>query len=276
MLEYACILRNYLEYRQEYRGGVKYMIFEERANYILKKLEQNNLVKTNDLINEMGVSIDTIRRDLKKLEDEGKLTCIRGGACSSEEALQCSPFFGRQIVNEELKREAAKKAISLIHSGNVIALNAGTTNSILAEELLKLKKRITIVTNNLSALSILTSSEYIRIIVPGGAVDKEELALGGYNCVEEFSSYSFDICFLSINAFHPLHGFSDFRFSEIDIIKAMIKHSRQSVAIMDSSKFGKLSKKIFLSPKEIDLLITDNHLDITMQNQFQDADLQVI
>ena len=80
------------------------MLFEERANYILKKLEQENLVKTNDLVEEMNVSIDTIRRDLRKLEEEGKVTCIRGGACASEEALQYSPFFGRQIVNEDLKR----------------------------------------------------------------------------------------------------------------------------------------------------------------------------
>lgn len=71
------------------------MLFEERANYILKKLEQENLVKTNDLVEEMNVSIDTIRRDLRKLEEEGKVTCIRGGACASEEALQYSPFFGR-------------------------------------------------------------------------------------------------------------------------------------------------------------------------------------
>ena len=162
----------------------------------------------------MGVSIDTIRRDLKKLEEEGKLTCIRGGACSSEEELQYSPFFGRQIINEDLKREAAKKATSLIHSGNIIALNAGTTNSILAEELVKLKKQITVVTNNLSALSILTGSEYIQIVVPSGIVDKEELALYGCNCVEEISSYSFDLSFLAINAVHPIYGFSDFRFQD--------------------------------------------------------------
>lgn len=255
---------------------VKYMLFEERANYIMKKLEKENLVKTNDLVNEMGVSIDTIRRDLKKLEEERKLTCIRGGACSSEEALQCSSFFGRQIVNEDLKREAAKKAITLIHSGNVIALNAGTTNSILAEELLKLKKQITVVTNNLSVLSTLTASDYIQLVVPGGIVDKEELGLCGHNCVEEIASYSFDLSFLSINAFHPMHGFSDFRFQEIDIIKAMIKHSRQSVAIMDSHKFGKLSKKIFLSPKDIDLLVTDAHADSAMLNQIHETGLFVM
>lgn len=252
------------------------MLFEERANYILKKLEQDNLVKTNDLVTEMSVSIDTIRRDLKKLEEDGRLTCVRGGACSSEEILQCSPFFGRQIVNEELKREAAQKAISLLHTGNVIALNAGTTNSILAEELLKLKKQITVVTNNLSALSILTGSDYIQLIVPGGIVDKKELALSGYSCVEEISSYSFDLSFLAINAFHPLHGFSDFRFQEIDIIKAMIMHSKQSVAIMDSRKFGKMSKKIFLTSKDIDLLITDNSLDEATRFQLQESGLTVM
>ena len=252
------------------------MLYEERVSYIMKKLEHNSLIKTNDLVNEMDVSIDTIRRDLKKLEEDGRLTCIRGGACSSEVELQYSPFFGRQIVNEDLKREAAKKAISLIHSGNVLALNAGTTNSILAEELVKLKKQITVVTNNLSALSILTGSEYIQIIVPGGTVDKEELALCGCDCVEEISSYSFDLSFLSINAVHPIYGFSDFRFQEIDIIKAMIKHSKQSVALMDSHKFSKISKKIFLSPRDIDLLITDNNADNSMLRQMKEARLNVI
>lgn len=252
------------------------MLYEERVNYILKKLEHNSLVKTNDLVNEMGVSIDTIRRDLKKLEEEGKLTCIRGGACSSEEELQYSPFFGRQIINEDLKREAAKKATSLIHSGNIIALNAGTTNSILAEELVKLKKQITVVTNNLSALSILTGSEYIQIVVPSGIVDKEELALYGCNCVEEISSYSFDLSFLAINAVHPIYGFSDFRFQEMDIIKTMIKHSKRSVALMDSQKFGKISKKLFLSPREISLLITNNQIDYSLKNQFTEAGLCII
>lgn len=252
------------------------MLYEERVSYIMKKLEHNSLIKTNDLVNEMDVSIDTIRRDLKKLEEDGRLTCIRGGACSSEAELQYSPFFGRQIVNEDLKREAAKKAISLIHSGNVLALNAGTTNSILAEELVKLKKQITVVTNNLSALSILTGSEYIQIIVPGGTVDKEELALCGCDCVEEISSYSFDLSFLSINAVHPIYGFSDFRFQEIDIIKAMIKHSKQSVALMDSHKFSKLSKKIFLSPKEISLLITDNQIENSIKKQVIEAGLSIM
>ena len=98
----------------------------------------------------------------------------------------------------------------------------------------------------------------------------------GYNCVEEISSYSFDLSFLSINAFHPLYGFSDFRFNEIDIIKAMIKHSKQSVAIMDSHKFRKLSKKIFLSAKDIDLLITDDNMDNIMLNQIMETGLTVM
>ncbi len=251
------------------------MLFEERANYILKKLEQENLVKTNDLVEEMNVSIDTIRRDLRKLEEEGKVTCIRGGACASEEALQYSPFFGRQIVNEDLKREAAQKALSLIHSENIIALNAGTTNSILAEELLKLKKHITVVTNNLSVLSTLTASEYIDLIVPGGTVDKQELSLCGCGCVEELSTYSFDLSFLSINAFHPSYGFSDFRFQEIDIMKAMISHSKINIALMDTHKFNKVSKKIFMSPQEVDLLITDASLDDITRNQITESGLSI-
>lgn len=251
------------------------MLFEERADYILKKLEQCSLVKTNDLVNEMSVSIDTIRRDLHKLEKDGKLTCIRGGACASEEDLQYSHFFGRQIVNEDLKRDAAKKALSLIHSENIIALNAGTTNSILAEELLNLHKHITVVTNNLSVVSTLTASDSIDLIVPGGFVDKQELSIGGLGCIEELSSYSFDLCFLSINAFHPSYGFSDFRFQEISIMKAMAAHSKKTAAIMDTHKFNKLSKKIFMIPTDIDLLITDSTLDAQTKAQIQESGLCV-
>ncbi len=251
------------------------MLFEERADYILKKLEQGNLVKTNDLVKEMNVSIDTIRRDLHKLEKDGKLTCIRGGACASEDALQYSPFFGRQIVNEELKRDAARKALSLIHTENIIAINAGTTNSILAEELLNLKKHITVVTNNISVISTLTASDNIDIIVPGGSVDKQELSICGFSCVEELTSFSFDLCFLSINAFHPSYGFSDFRFQEIDIMKVMVAHSQKKVALMDTHKLSKLSKKIFLAPGDIDLLITDSSIDDATKAQINESGLNV-
>lgn len=252
------------------------MLFEERADYILKKLEQKSLVKTNDLVEEMHVSIDTIRRDLRKLEDEGKLTCIRGGACISEDALQFSPFFGRQIVNEKEKREAAKKALSLLHTENIIALNAGTTNAILAEEMLHLKKHITVVTNNLSVVSTLTASEYIDLIVPGGIVDKQELSLEGCSCVEEISTYAFDISFLSINAFHPDYGFSDFRFQEIEIMKAMSQHSRQTVALMDAHKFNKRSKKICMQTKNVDLLVTDSTLEEDVRAKILESGLDVI
>ncbi len=252
------------------------MLFEERADYILRKLEEKNLVKTNDLVEEMNVSIDTIRRDLKKLEEEGKLTCIRGGACASEDVLQYSPFFGRQIINEAQKREAAKKAVALIHSENIIALNAGTTNAVLAEELLHLKKHITVVTNNLSAISTLTASEYIDLIIPGGMIDKQELSIIGYNCVKELSSYSFDLSFLSINAFHLKYGFSDFRFQEIDIMNAMIQHSKKTVAVLDTHKFNKLSKKICIPTECVDLLITDSSLESDVREKIQEAGLEIM
>lgn len=252
------------------------MLFEERADYILKKLEQKSLVKTSDLVEEMKVSIDTIRRDLRRLEEEGKLTCIRGGACASEDALQYSPFFGRQIIHEAEKREAARKAVSLIHSENIIALNAGTTNAVLAEELLHLKKHITVVTNNLSVVSTLTASETIDLIVPGGIIDKQELSMTGYGCVEELSTYSFDLCFLSINAFHPAYGFSDFRFQEIDIMNAMIRHSQKTVAVMDTHKFNKVSKKLCIPTERINLLITDSSLDPEVRAEIEEMGLEVI
>lgn len=236
------------------------MLYTERKEYIMKELALSNVVSITELAKAFHVSTDTIRRDLKNMEQEGLLKCVRGGACLSESSLQFSNFSGREIINSDLKREAAQKAVSLIHSGDIIAMNSGTTNTILAQEMISAQLECTVITNNIAAVSVLSANSRIHVVVLGGELDSLERSTFGSQCEMELQNYYPDICFLSINAVNDKNGFTDFRFHEIEMIKKMAKQSKKVYAVMDSSKIDTTSKKMVFSNNAPLSIVMDDHV----------------
>ena len=87
------------------------MLYNERAEIILQQLQLQSTVKVNELSQLLKVSVDTVRRDLKAMEQAGLIKCLRGGACLPESLPSLSNFQGREVIHSDLKREAAKKAL---------------------------------------------------------------------------------------------------------------------------------------------------------------------
>ena len=206
------------------------MLYTERAELILQQLQLQAVVKISDLAELMQVSVDTVRRDLKTMEQNGLVKCVRGGACLPESLVSLSSFSGREIINSDRKREAARKALKYVRPGSVIALNSGTTNTILAQELAARNDSFTVITNNLAAVSILMQNPSINP----------------------------DTAFLSINAVNYQDGFTDFRFLEMGVIRLLAERAREVIAVMDSSKIGKRSRKKVLSLQQVDRMVTDD------------------
>ena len=103
----------------------------------MQQLQLKSTVKVTEIAKSLNVSVDTVRRDLKALEEQGQLKCVHGGASLPDYMLAFSNFSGREIIHIEEKRRAALKALEHLRPGSVIALNSGTTNVILAQELIK-------------------------------------------------------------------------------------------------------------------------------------------
>lgn len=252
------------------------MIYNERVSVITNKLKNQSVVKVNELSQELKVSVDTVRRDLKKLESEGLLKCIRGGACSLDNDISLSTFINRDVLNVDKKFQAAQKALKYIKNGDIITMNSGTTNRIIAEEMVKNSYNITVITNNLSVMTILLQQPSIKVIVPGGFLDHKEKSLYGHTCEEELSKYNSDLCFLSINAVDLDKGFSDFRFNEISLIKVMAKNSKNVIAIMDSSKFEKVSKCTIFPIDNVNILISDNEIPYQIASKYQNNGVNLL
>ena len=251
------------------------MLQNERIEWIAKRLQQKGSVKVGEISEILQVSMDTARRDLKAMEQEGLLKCVHGGACLPEQLLAAAVFSVREVIHEDLKKEAARKAVAYIRRGNVIALNSGTTNTVLAREIARTCEEITVVTNNLAAAEELMKNAGIRLILIGGEVDHTEHSTCGSACEREFASYYPDICFLSINAVSELDGYTDFRLSEIGVIQTLAACSTQVIAVMDSSKLDRRSKKAALSAGQVHRLIMDGNLSPETRERYRKCGITI-
>ena len=251
------------------------MLYNERAELILQQLQLQSTVKVAELSQLLQVSVDTIRRDLKNMEQEGRIKYVRGGACLPENRNSFSNFTGREIIHSEGTRAAARKALPYIKEGDVVALNSGTTNTVLAQELAGLKLDFTVVTNNYAALQILMQNPAIRLIAVGGTVDPLERSTYGTVCEVEFARYRPDLAFLSINAVNYQDGFTDFRMNEVGVIQLLARNARKVIAVMDSSKLGKCSKCVALAPEQVDLLLMDDNVPPEVREKYRDRGIMI-
>ena len=251
-------------------------MYNERAELILQQLQLQSTVKVGELSQLLQVSVDTIRRDLKAMEQSGLVKCVRGGACLPDALPSLSNFTGREIIHSDLKHEAARKALCYVKKGDIIALNSGTTNTVLSQELAGLNIKFTVITNNYAAINILIQNPSIRLIAVGGTVDPLERSTYGTVCEEEFSRYRPDIAFLSINAINYKDGYTDFRLDEIGFIQLLAQMAKKVIAVMDSSKLGRCSKREVLRPEDVDLLVMDDHLSEEMKQKYQEKGISIL
>ena len=254
---------------QSDEGEMGVMLYNERVELILQQLQLQSAVKVTELSQLLQVSVDTVRRDLKAMEQGGLIKYVRGGACLPDTMLAFSNFTGREIIHIEEKRQAARKALAYIKEGDVVALNSGTTNTVLAQELAAVSQRFTVVTNNYAALNILMQNPSIRLVAVGGTVDPLERSTFGTVCEREFETYRPDVAFLSVNAVNYQDGFTDFRLDEIGVIQLLSRISRKVIAVMDSSKLGKRSKQVALAPDQVDLVLMDGGISPEVREEYQ-------
>lgn len=252
------------------------MLYEERAELILKRIQLKGIVNVSELKELLAVSVDTVRRDLRQMEAEGRIKCIRGGACLPDVLAVRANFKRREIIHIPLKQAAAQKALREIQPGATIALNAGTTNTILAQELAAKNMELTVVTNNLAAAQILMQAPAVRLMLIGGMVDATEQATYGTDCEAAFSAYVPDIAFLSINAVSLAAGFTDFRYYEFGVIRLLAERALRTLAVMDSSKLETVSKKQVLALDAVDALIMDDGVSPALRAQYEKSGLKIL
>ena len=247
----------------------------DRRTDILKQLEKNDQVSVTDLSRQFSVSEVTIRKDLKYFEKKNLLIRSRGGAMKQSLINIDLSIYDRRRQNINLKKAIGAAAASLVRNGETILLDTGTTIMEMARHLPK-KIDITVITNSVDITFRLAEYPNIRVIMPGGILRRNSLALVGEQAAESLRSFYCDKYFLSADGIDVEKGMMTTNIEEASLARINIRNSRKVFALIDSSKF--LSKGITaIAPlSDVDTLITDSGIPSDILNKIRGLGVNVL
>lgn len=248
----------------------------ERRELILEILREKKRITVKDLAKDVNVSEATLRSDLNALEEEGALTRTHGGAVLNEEIPAKKSFHEREKKNRDSKVIIAKKAIELITHKECILLDASTTALELARLLRESSKKITVVTNGISAALELKENPGINVILIGGMARMGSMALEGLLGTSILNRINIDTMFTSASGFTMEEGLTDFNVYEVELKKEMVKKANQVVALLDSSKVGTSSIATFATCQEIDTLVIDQAIEDKLLEELNSININVL
>lgn len=253
------------------------MLERERHNLILKLVNERSIVSVGDLLDLLGASEATIRRDIGTLAERGEVRRIRGGAEAvrprHQPHLVGMPFAMSQDISVPQKRAIARAAAELITPGESIIINGGTTTFALVEFLAD--QDLDILTNSFPMAAQLLATSRNRITLPGGTIFREQnIVLSPFNndTIENFWGNKL---------FTGCYGINRFGIMEADplIVQAqtkLLKRTEDVIVLADSSKLRQKSSMIVTGLERISTLITDDGARPEELDAFRAADIKVI
>jgi ribose transport system substrate-binding protein len=231
----------------------------DRQQAILQILQERGSVNVAELAVELGASQGTIRNDLATLEEQKRLTRVRGGAILFN-GNAVRPIFNSRIqINAEAKKKIARWASELVSDGDVILLDASSTIYHMATHL-EDRHNITVVTNHLETARLLNSDPTKRIILLGGYLHPDGLSVTGEIGQEVLKNLHLNTAFISCAGFSMEAGLMEADIQEANLKRQILLSAARVVALVDSSKFDKVGLKSFATVDQISHLVTDDRI----------------
>ena len=227
----------------------------KRRGEIKRLLKDEGTISIADLALKLGVSLETIRRDVKPLTDEGAITRIHGAVGLSQH-LGEAPFELRMRENADAKRIIAQFVARTIRNGESIMLDTGTTTSFLARELLQ-HRNLTVVTNSSDIARTLATVNGNKVFMAGGELRSDSGAAFGVSAIEFVSRFSVAHAVISIGAMDASGGVMDYDLEEAEFARTVLSRGARTVAITDATKFGRRGLVQVCGFGGFDELVTD-------------------
>lgn len=213
-------------------------IAARRHRAILARLENAESATVEELARSLEVSRETIRRDLKVLSADGRLSVVHGGALRSEHSE--ATFANRRTVNRAGKEAIASLAASLVGDGMTVLLDSGTTTEAVARALVRSGcQRLVVHTTSLANARLLSRLQGARIFLIGGEFDRNEDASSGPEAQRAIARLSADYAFASIGGVDEEGCLTDYTRAGAATRSALLNAAERGFLMADSSKFGR-------------------------------------
>ncbi|PFG44940.1 DeoR family transcriptional regulator [Georgenia soli] len=252
------------------------MLAASRRSRILEIVRDQESVQTEELVDVLGVSVETVRRDLEHLERAGSLLRVRGGALKTPATPGTEPpFDARVTLASKEKEQVAKAAARLMESTRTVFIDIGTTAAAVARSIGP-EFTGTVVTPSVRIAEMLAGISGATVLLPGGQLRPGDLAISGPTARQFLADIYPDVAFIGTGGVDVDAGLTDFELVEVEIKRVMIANSRRSYALADSSKLGSRAPYRVCDLTELDGVISDRQVSQRLRNAFSDRDINLV
>jgi len=251
------------------------MLEAERHDQMLACLRERGVLTLADAVRLFKASLATVRRDFDKLAGQGGVVRVRGGL-RLPPSFSGATFASREVQNAPAKRAIARRAVSLLHEGDVIFIDGGTTTYQLADYLPRLKLRI--ITNSMRLASVLderSAGSGWEVFLTGGLLYPQSGLLIGPAAQNNLAQYHAHRAFLSVGGI-TADGVFNTNELVVESEKIMMTHADRVVLLADHTKLGCRAMCKVCDLAEVDTLITDRAPDAAHRRAFKQAGVEVL
>lgn len=232
------------------------LAFENRKKTILKRLISEEKLYVPDLAKALNVSSETIRRDLDRLEKEGKLKKVYGGAILANNDTLEPSFEQKTVINQIEKRAIAKKAASLIEDGDIIMIGNGTTPLEIIRYL-DHKNNITLITHSAPVMLLAIEIFKGRTIFIGGELDSNQQSTHGPLAELTLKQMKAHKAFISVGGISIEDGITDYDINESHMSRLLMERSEELIVLADHTKLGESTFSQICGLENVNTIISD-------------------
>ena len=231
------------------------MLAIARRNAIREQLQERKSVTITDLAARLNVTKETIRRDLRAMEENGELIRTHGGAYILEGVQNDIDISTRQVMLTEEKEIIARKCDGLIQNGDLIYLDSSTTACFIARKIAD--RKVTVLTTSLEIANILSTSKSVSLYVVGGEFSASTMSFGGDGAIRNLQRYFVDKAFVSTRSVSMEYGLTDTNDNTAAMHRIALEHAKHRYLAVDHSKLDINSFSSVCPLSELDGIIMD-------------------
>jgi DeoR/GlpR family transcriptional regulator of sugar metabolism len=252
------------------------MLPDKRREMILLLLEEREVARPAFLAEQAGVSVETIRRDLVSLEQEGAVHRVYGGVARARLSRSSEPSRAERLALQGgAKAEIAALVSGLIDDGDTVIFDVGTTVEMCAQALAS-SFHGRVITNNVPVVTRVAARSGLDVHLLGGHVRSDELSCSGPDTVALVKQFHADKAILGSGGVHPQAGLTDYDLDEIAVRLAMIDAAQQVYVVADAIKIGHVALRKVCDWDRITAVITDSAADPEQVTRLREVGVEVL
>jgi len=230
------------------------VLTRQRKQLILKKLRSDGQIVAKAVSHELGLSEDTIRRDLRELAQEGLLQRVHGGALPASPAIV--NFAAREQLASAGKVAIGKAAAAMVQPGQVVILDGGTTTREMARHL-RHDLRATVVTHSPTIAMELVAHPSVEVVLIGGRLFKHSVVAVGAAAIEAIAQIRADTFFMGVTGIHPEAGLSTGDLEEAHIKRRLSAAAADTIVLVSAEKLNAASPYVIAPITEASGIIVE-------------------